>query len=118
MIVLIAGVAAGSDPEVPRPGAVREKATLFAAAAAFCVAWLAAFRLEISEDHVRYRSLLRGSRTVRKADIVAAHFADPPRATESPATFVIRTSSGDELRINAKPFPIEATQSLLDLAAA
>lgn len=120
VLVLLAVVGGWNLPEASERArqALRTPVTMFATAAAFCIAWLAAFRLEISEDHVTYRSLLRGSHTVRKADIIAAQFTGRPRRTESPATFVIRTSAGDEVRINAKPFPIEATRALLELTAA
>lgn len=77
------------------------------------VLWFAALRVEVDDRTVTYRSLLSPTRRIRRADIIHADFANPPRSTEGPFTFVLRTNRDEELRINLKPFPLEATWEML-----
>jgi hypothetical protein len=81
----------------------------------FVTAWLGAFRLEFTKQTISYRSLFSRTRIFKRADISSAGWATITRPTEGPVTFVIRLTAGDELRINAKPFPREAVRMLIEL---
>ena len=73
------------------------------------------FRLKIDTTTVTYSSLFTRETTVQRPDITSADFAETTGALESPFTFSIRTASGEELRINAKVFSLEAVKALFDL---
>ena len=77
--------------------------------------WLSRFRLVITPEAVSYSSLFTRERTVQRADIVAGGFAAHTGGFESPFTFVIRSGSGSEIRINAKVFSREAVRELCTL---
>src|SRR5664279_5720397 len=77
--------------------------------------WLSRFRLIITPDAVSYSSLFARERTVQRADIAAAGFAARTGGFESPHTFVIRSGSGSEIRINAKVFSRTAVRELCTL---
>ena len=101
--------------------AVREpsflKAVLICVAAlAFAFVWLSRYRLVITPVTVTYSSLFVGEQTFQQSEIAEAGFAERTGATESPYTFVVRSSSGRELRINAKVFSRSAVRELCTLA--
>ena len=79
------------------------------------VAWLRAYRLEISAEAVSYQSLFTRKRTILRRDIVGAEFAERTRVTEGMLIFVVRSNHG-EIRVNVKPFPRAAFKELLSLA--
>jgi hypothetical protein len=76
---------------------------------------LTRYWLAITPDAVAYSSPLRPRRTIRRADIVHADFAEETARFESPITFVIRGRASEELRINAKVFSRDAVAALVDL---
>jgi hypothetical protein len=88
---------------------------IWVAAWAFAILWLSRYRLEITADSVAYSSLFSRKRSVVRSEIVAADLADETGSFESPLTFVIRNTSGAELRVNSKVFSHEAVQALFEL---
>ena|SRR5579864_641127 len=74
--------------------------------------WLSRFRLLIDENSVSYSSLLTRKKTCQRSDIIHADFAKVTGSLESPFTFVICTKAGEEMRINAKVFSLEAVREL------
>jgi hypothetical protein len=89
---------------------------LCAAAWAFAVVWLSRYRLEISAESISYASLFSRERRIARSKIVSAEFADQTGRFESPLTFVIRTASGAEIRVNSKVFSRKAVLALVSLA--
>jgi hypothetical protein len=87
-------------------------AAVFAAPLAFS-AWLAAFRLEISEEAIRYRSLLGGMWTAPVADIESIGAARMAPVSKSPLQLEVRLRDGRTFALNVKPFPREAMTMLL-----
>jgi len=91
-------------------------ALIFLAGYAFACVWLSAYRLSFSSDSVSYAALFSPERRVSYQDIRSVGRADTTGPFESPLTMAVKTNTGHELRINAKVFPREATQKLLELA--
>jgi hypothetical protein len=89
---------------------------LIAFALVLCWLWLSRFRLEFDDNSIGYSSLFTGYRTIPRGQIVEANFAGETSPFESPFTFVLRTSTGEELRINAKVFSRQAVQELQSVA--
>jgi hypothetical protein len=85
---------------------------VLAAPLAFSV-WLAAFRLEISEETITYRSLFGGVRTAMVADIESIGAARTAPVSKSPLQLEVRLRDGTAFAVNVKPFPREATIMLL-----
>jgi hypothetical protein len=75
------------------------------------------FRLGIDAKSISYSSLFTRKRTLERSEITHADFAEVTGAFESPITFLIRTKAGEEMRINAKVFSIEAVRELCSLAS-
>ena len=90
---------------------------VFICLAALCFAflWLSRFRLVITPEAVSYSSFFAPERTIQRADIAAAGFAARTGGFESPFTFVIRSGSGSEIRINAKVFSRATVSELCTL---
>jgi hypothetical protein len=107
--LVLSGVVALREPSF------LEAVLVCAAALAFVFLWLSRFRLLITPEAVSYSSLFGGKRTVERSDIAEAGFAARPGAFESPLTFVIRSGSGREVRINAKVFSRTAVRELCTL---
>ncbi len=85
------------------------------AALGFAFLWLSRFRLLITPEAVSYSSLFVPERTVQRADIAAAGFAARTGGFESPFTFIIRSGTGSEIRINAKVFSRATVSELCNL---
>jgi hypothetical protein len=73
---------------------------------------LSRFRLVITPESVSYSSLFSPRKEFPRSEITFADFAKTTGSFESPLTFSIRTKSGDEMRINAKVFSLEAVREL------
>lgn len=84
-------------------------------ALAFAFIWLSRFRLVITPEFVSYSSLFGSEQTVQRSEISEARFAERTGSCESPYTFVIRSDSGREVRINAKVFSRRAVSELCSL---
>jgi predicted dehydrogenase len=103
----------GSRPGVwARPG----KAILAPAAGFVVIAlWLSRFRVTMADDELVVAIPFRRARHLRRAEILSVEFAERTGPLESPVTLLIRTSGGEELRLNAKVFAPSAVQDLLAL---
>ena len=113
-VLALMGVAAlckTGQPSLCQPVAICVGAGIFAAV------WLSRYRLEFADDSVAYRSLFSRERRMNRSEIVFADFAERTGPFESPLTFVIRTASGAEIRVNARVFSREAVRALVGLAA-
>lgn len=120
---MVFGLIAGVPLSISSVAAVRQPSFLKAfliciAALAFAFVWLSRFRLVITPEAVTYSSLFVNEQTLQRSKISEAGFAERTKAFESPYTFVIRSSSGCELRINAKVFSPSAARELRALATA
>jgi hypothetical protein len=73
------------------------------------------FRLLIDAESVTYSSLFTSRMTFQRSEITHADFAEETGSFESPFTFVIRNKAGEEMRINAKVFTLEAVRELASL---
>lgn len=69
--------------------------------------WLSRFRLVITPERVIYRSLFGRVRSIRRHEILSARLAARTRDTVR-LMLVLQSSTGEELRINADVFSIEA----------
>jgi hypothetical protein len=78
--------------------------------------WLSRFRLSFARDEVFLRVPFRGKWRLARSEILSVEFAEETGRDESPLTLCIRTSFGEELRLNSKIFSTEAIQRLLALA--
>lgn len=77
------------------------------------VAWLAAFRLSISEDAISYRSLFGGVRSVKVSEIKWIRMG---HGDSGPMLGIeLRLHDGTGFTINAKPFSREAIAMLLGM---
>jgi hypothetical protein len=85
------------------------------AALGFAFLWLSRFRLVITPDAITYSCLFGTERTIRREDITAAGFAPRTSGFESPFTFLVRSGSGGELRINTRVFSRAAVRELCTL---
>ena len=98
-----------------RDAGARHIVALIAVAAVFWVAWIAAYRIVITEDAVHFRSLFASAkaprRAVRSADVVYV-----PSSSAGPLRLVVKYDGGGEIDINAKVFSREAIQAVLALA--
>jgi len=81
----------------------------------FVCVWLSRFKLIFSPDHFTYSRLFSGDRIVAYEAIASVRPAAWTGPFESPLTVAVRTTSGEEVRINAKVFPREAITRLLAL---
>lgn len=79
------------------------------------VLWLSRFRLTFGADEVLLCLPFRARQRLARHDILSVEFAEETGRDESPMTLCIRTSFGDELRLNAKVFSTEAIERLLAL---
>ena len=77
--------------------------------------WLSRFRLTFGPNHVSYASLFVSPRSIPVAAVVSVGPAPRTRPWESPLTVVVRSNSGEELRVNLKVFPREAARRLFAL---
>jgi hypothetical protein len=77
--------------------------------------WLSRFRLTFGPDHLSYAGLFVPPRSMPIAAIVSVKPAGRTWPWESPLTVVVKFSSGEELRVNAKVFPREAVRRLFAL---
>lgn len=82
----------------------------------FVLCWLSRFRLSIDAESVSYSSLFTHQKKIQRSEITIANFAKVKGPFESPYAFVIRTKAGEEIRINAKVFSLEAVRELAGLA--
>ena len=87
-------------------------ASLLAAPLAFSV-WLAAFRLEISEQMITYRSLFGGVRKAPLADLESIGVSRTVPTSKLPLQLEVRLRDGTAFAVNVKPFPRQATVVLL-----
>ena len=113
-VLALMGVAAlckTGQPSLWQPVAICVRAGIFAAV------WLSRYRLEFADDSLAYRSLFSRERRMNRSEIVFADFAERTGPFESPLTFVIRTASEAEIRVNARVFSREAVRALVGLAA-
>lgn len=78
--------------------------------------WLSRFRLSFAADEIQLRVPFRGKWRLAPSEILSVEFAEETGRNESPLTLCIRTSFGEELRLNSKVFSTEAIQRLLALA--
>jgi len=79
---------------------------------AFVFLWLSKFRLVITSESVSYSSLFSPKKEFQRCEIISADFAETTGSFESPFTFSIWNKSGEEMRINAKVFPLDAVREL------
>lgn len=95
------------------PGA-RQIAAMVGVAAVFCFAWIARFRIVITEDTLYFPSLFGSSQVPRRAIRSAGTF----RASSSagPLRLVVKYEGGREIDINAKVFSREAIAAVRALA--
>ena len=118
---LVMTICIGIIPTVTTPLALRgdRGATQIAvvgwAALLLAYFWLSRFRLEFSDERIGYESLFSPYRIIQRDAVADAEFARDSSSYESPFTFVVRTVTGEQLRINAKVFSREALQHLLQL---
>jgi hypothetical protein len=84
-----------------------------------CWVWvyfvLSRYRLRVDETSVSYSSLLVRNKKVERAQIAHADFAEVTGPLEGLCTFVVSTTAGEELRINAKVFSMDAVRMLCAL---
>jgi hypothetical protein len=85
------------------------------AAYSLTACWLLRFRLTFASDRVTYQGLFSPPRSILYSAVRSVGRASY-RATESPLIISVRDTTGNELRINAKVFPIEAVRKLNSLA--
>ncbi len=82
---------------------------------AVVVLWLSRFRIQVGQGELTLTTPFGGERRVVLQDILSVELATESGRTESPFVLSIRTSAGEELRLNAKVFPRFAIQHLLAL---
>jgi hypothetical protein len=75
--------------------------------------WLSGYRLAFSADRLSYRTVFAPERAISYENIKSIAPAPSTGAFESPYTVSVKSTSGEELRINAKVFPREAVQRLM-----
>ena len=80
--------------------------------------WLSRFRLTFEGEQLVFASLFGGVRRVQIEEILSVEAAEKTGPTESPMTLCLRLVNGQELRLNAKVFPREASRRLLALSGA
>lgn len=76
------------------------------------VLWLSRFRLTFGPEEILVAQPFRRVRVARR-DVLSVEFAEETGRNEAPLVLCIRTSVGEELRLNAKVFSTEAIQQLL-----
>ncbi len=96
------------------PGA-RQIFAMVVAAAFVCFAWIARFRIVITEETLHFRSLF-ASASVPRRSIEAAHVTVRPSRFKGPIRLVVNYDGGGEIEINAKVFSLEAIAAVLALA--
>lgn len=79
--------------------------------------WLSRFRLTFAREEILLCLPFRGQKQLARHDILSVEFAEDTGRNESPTTLCIRTSFGEELRLNAKVFSTEAIECLLALGS-
>jgi hypothetical protein len=77
--------------------------------------WLAAFRLDISDDTIAYRSLFGGVRNAKVSDIESISPSRAPRPSRSPLQFRVQLRDKTGFIVNMKPFPKAAASMLLSV---
>lgn len=82
---------------------------------ALVVVWLSRFRIQVGQGELTLVTPFGGKRRVALQDILSVELATETGRSESPFVLSIRTSAGEELRLNAKVFPRFAIQHLLAL---
>lgn len=80
------------------------------------VAWLVAFKIEISETTITFRSLFQGTQVVRTSDIIAAHCGFQLGSGGGPLRLVVTPRRGNVININAKILSREAIDAVLRAA--
>ena len=98
-----------------RLGAPWKAIVLPCAGFAAIAVWLSRFRVTMGEEDVEVAIPFRRARHLRRTEILSVEFAERTGPLESPVTLLIRTSGGEELRLNAKVFSPAAVQDLLAL---
>lgn len=79
--------------------------------------WLSRFRLTFGPEEILLSLPFRARKRLARHDILSVEFAEQTGRNEAPMTLCIRTSFGDELRLNAKIFSTEAIERLLALGS-
>ncbi|NOT31311.1 MAG: hypothetical protein HOP15_12770 [Planctomycetes bacterium] len=74
---------------------------------------LARFRLSFGAQQLVFTTPFQKPRRVALREILSIEFGGESGSSESPSVICIRTSSGEELRLEAKVFSTEAVQRLL-----
>jgi hypothetical protein len=95
-------------------------AFLLTFASVFGFAWLLSFQIELTPSEVIFRSLFRGRRSIRNEQIKKVRLTcDFRRRTEGPLQLIVDPSdrSINQLRINAKVFPLAAIDAVLERGA-
>jgi hypothetical protein len=77
-----------------------------------CV-WLSRYRLTFLKDHLSYGSLFAPERAIPYESIESIDLGSSTGPFESPFTVSVKSTSGEEVRINAKVFPREAVKRLM-----
>jgi len=83
-------------------------------------AWLLSFQIELTPSEIIFRSLFRGRRSIRNDQIKKVSLTcDFRRRTSGPLQLIVepRDHSIQQLRINAKVFPIAAIDAVLERGA-
>jgi len=75
--------------------------------------WLAAIRLDISENQIAYRSLFGRARTVCRADVLSIGASAFSPTSGEPISVNVRLKGGGGFEINARPLSREAVLRLL-----
>jgi hypothetical protein len=114
-ITLMTGLPASSEPSMRLPFLI------FAAVWVFCYAWLFTFRLVVSSESIAYRTLLRGTRTLRLQDIKSMKVESGIREYSDrfkPFIRLVIVSSGTPcpctINVNLKVFSSSDIRQLLD----
>jgi hypothetical protein len=75
--------------------------------------WLSRYRIVMDQERVTLTLPFRPVTELERSEVLSVEFAGETGLMESPATLSIRTSYGEELRLNAKVFSHEAVEALL-----
>jgi hypothetical protein len=113
--VIAAGLAGLWGAAMWRAGAPWQPLCIPLGGFALAATWLARHRLGFGREELVVGRPFARSRRLALSEIVSVELARETDATESPFVISIRTSGGEELRLNAKVYAREAVQRLLDL---
>lgn len=115
--VLRAALGLGSVGLVVYFWSIRELVVVIALLGILAQAWLAAFQIRVTEHEVQIRSLFGGRRCFRIDEIeeISLQFKIEPWRGPLRLRFHLKSQpAGDELSINARVFPKEAIDELLE----